>query len=336
MDENLIGHLDSSQIMSSGEKESDFQFYKLSSFLISFMNQLKKSGRSAHTISAYRNDLNLFCEFLLEKKIEPSSYTLPTQDYWIDYLKENGRRSPASLRRAQMSVRSFLHFLVAQGIIERSPMLDIKSPKQPKHQLLTVSGEKFRFLVKSLKQEALVAQDAKAIRDLALILILGECGLKASETANLTWGDIWQQSQEALSSGCLRIVGEHERLIPYCDEVSSALEKLKAVRQELGLSTDLDAKLFFGYLNVSRKTRTSSLHRHGIKFVVYEVCSEILGVPYNSESLRNHAILKWIKKGLDIEKVAMLAGYSSLNSLERFIHNSKIKILNRRKDKKQK
>ena len=60
------------------------------------------------------------------------------------------------------------------------------------------------------------------------------------------------------------------------------------------------------------------MHRHGIKFVVYEVCEEILGVPYNSESLRNHAIMKWLDQGLSVQKVADLAGYSSLNSLDRF------------------
>jgi site-specific recombinase XerD len=319
-----------------------FSFEKLASLLIRFINQMKKTGKSSNTISAYRNDLTLFCEFLTEKQINPDNYTLPSQELWLEFLKENGRQSQASVRRAQMSVRSFLHFLVSEQVISQSPFLELKSPKQPAHVLLTVPHDKFLTLCKTLKSKTMTG-DSKSIRDWTLILILGECGLKASEIANLTWGDVWPDVEEpklesklteksSVSVGCLRVKsGNEERLVPYSAEIAQALELLKEVRANLQLGVDLTSKLFFGYLNVSRKTRTDFLHRHGIKFVVYEVCSEILGVPYNSESLRNHAILRWIGKGLDNEKVAALAGYSSLNSLERFLRSPERKKSSKRK-----
>jgi len=307
-----------------GDAPYAFEFDKLTTHLIRFINQLKKSGRSMNTISAYRNDLSLFCEFLIEKQISPDNYTAPMQDYWVNFLKNNGRISLASTRRAHMSVRTFLHFLVSENIIAFSPLLESKSPKQPTNILLTVPKEKFAALCRTLRVNA-QAGDTKATRDLSLILVLGECGLKASEAANLTWGDVWpdleDEEQGRSVSGCLRVstgVGQ-ERLVPYAGDTAEALSMLREVRKELGLSSSSDSKLFFGYLNVSRKTRTDFLHRHGIKFVVYEVCTEFLGVPYNSESLRNHAILRWLGKGMDNEKVATLAGYSSLNSLERFL-----------------
>lgn len=300
-----------------------FSFSKLSPLLIRFLNQLKKTGKSINTISAYRNDLSLFCEFLIEKQISPDNYSYPAQENWLHFLKENGRNSQSSVRRAQMSVRTFIHFLVAEKIILNSPFLDMKSPKQPAPALLTVTHEKFLTLCRTLKQLAL-NKDEKAVRDWTLILILGECGLKASEASNLTWGDVWPELEDPTTetsiAGCLKVTGNNERLVPYNLEVARALAMLKETREQMSLSTCLESKLFFGYLNVSRKTRTNFLHRHGIKFVVYEVCTEILGVPYNSESLRNHAILRWLAKGMDNEKVADLAGYSSLNSLERFLN----------------
>lgn len=311
-----------------------FSFEKLSLLLIRFVAQLKKNGKSSNTISAYKNDLSLYCEFLTEKQISPDNYSVPTQEYWLSFLKENGRQSQASLRRAQMSVRSFLHFLVSEKVILKSPFLEIKSPKQPSSILLTVPQDKFSILCRTLKQKALTG-DAKAVRDWTLMLVLGECGLKASEVAHLSWGDVWPEVEEPKHNdsvaGCLRVVGEHERLVPYSTELSLALTMLKDVRIQLELPVALESKLFFGYLNVSRKTRTDYLHRHGIKFVIYEVCTDILGIPYNSESLRNYAILKWLDKGLDNEKVAGLAGYSSLNSLDRFL-----KCSNKRKSSKRK
>lgn len=338
MEENLV-HTSTSTVSTFIPTKSvliteHFSFEKLASLLIRFINQLKKTGKSPNTISAYRNDLALFCEFLTEKQITPDNYTLPTQEYWMAFLKENGRHSQASIRRAQMSVRSFLHFLVSEGVITQSPFLETKSPKQPSSVLLTVPHEKYLTLTRTLKAKAL-SGDTKAVRDWALILVLGECGLKASEAASLSWGDIWPEVEEPKNdksiAGCLRIAGDQERLVPYSMEVSQALAMLRQVRTQLSISTELTAKLFFGYLNVSRKTRTDFLHRHGIKFVIYEVCTDILNVPFNSESLRNHAILRWIGKGLDNEKVAALAGYSSLNSLERFLKCTDKKKTSKRK-----
>jgi len=340
MDENLIetaSVVPYKGLFKNVQNQNTFSFETLSILLTRFVNQLKRTGKSSNTISAYRNDLNLFCEFLSEKKISLDDYNMPMQEYWLDFLKDNGRNSQASLRRAQMSIRSFLHFLVSEKIILKSPFLELKSPKQPVPVLLIVPQDKFLSLCKALKQKALQG-DAKAVRDWTLILILGECGLKASEVANLSWGDVWPEVEEPSSgnaiAGCLRVAGEQERLIPYSVELAQALDLLKKIRSNLGLSIELESKLFFGYLNVSRKTRTDYLHRHGIKFVIYEVCSNILGVPYNSESLRNYAILKWLDQGLDNEKVATLAGYSSLNSLERFLRCSAKRKSSRRKMRK--
>jgi site-specific recombinase XerD len=344
MEENLlkpnigsISHQSIALTQNAVVPDEYFSFERLASLLMRFINQMKKTGKSSNTISAYRNDITLFCEFLTEKQINPDNYTIPAQELWLDFLKENGRQSQASVRRAQMSVRSFLHFLVSDQVISQSPFLELKSPKQPAHVLLTVPHDKFLNLCRALKAKTLTG-DSKSIRDWTLILILGECGLKASEVANLTWGDVWPEVEEPkgdkapLVAGCLRIkAGEDQRLVPYSAEVAQALNLLKEVRTNLGLSTALTSKLFFGYLNVSRKTRTDFLHRHGIKFVVYEVCSEVLGIPFNSESLRNHAILRWIGKGYDNEKVAALAGYSSLNSLERFLKSPERKKTSKRK-----
>ena len=79
-----------------------------------------------------------------------------------------------------MSVRTFIHFLVSEKIITSSPFLDIKSPNNLRQPLLTVTHEKYLSLCRTLKQLAL-NKDEKAIRDWTLVLILGECGLKACE-----------------------------------------------------------------------------------------------------------------------------------------------------------
>ncbi|MCA2959143.1 MAG: site-specific integrase [Silvanigrellales bacterium] len=305
-----------------------FQADKLSTYLLRFLNRLKSSGKSSHTISAYRNDLNLFSEFLLEKGFDPRSHGVNLQEEWDHFLHANGRNSPASVRRAFMSVRTFLHFLISEGYIDGSPLLEVKSPKQPSHDLMRCLPAQFRSLANELHKRA-GEGDEKAVRDLALVLVLGLCGLKASEAAQVCWADVMTGGEG--EGGTLRVPGAGERLVPLSRDTRDALVALKDLRARLDLDDGPRSKLFFGYLNVSRRTRTPSLHRHGIKFVVYETCEEILRIPYNSESLRNHAILRWLDQGLTAQRVADLAGYSSLHSLERFARADKALRKPRRK-----
>jgi integrase/recombinase XerD len=212
--------------------------------------------------------------------------------------------------------------LMGEKVLQGSPLLEVKSPKQPAHDLLRCLPSQFRKLTEALSKKASEG-DEKAIRDLALTYVLGQCGLKASEAAKLTWADVLVERagaahQQTPKRGTLRVPTAKERLIPMSPEASAAVEDLRQLRTLLHLEISPHSPLFFGYLNVSRQARTPSLHRHGIKFVMYEVCEEILGIPYNSESLRNHAILRWLDQGLNFQQVADLAGYSSLHSLERF------------------
>ncbi|MBX9702887.1 MAG: site-specific integrase, partial [Silvanigrellaceae bacterium] len=180
----------------------------------------------------------------------------------------------------------------------------------------------------TLKEEALT-QDEKTIRDWGLVLLIGECGLKSTEASHLTWGDIWLEENSVQKDkkygGSLRVPGANERLVPFSHELKAALDMLQEARSRLCLASNLRDKLFFGFHNITRLSPSPALHRHGIKFVLYEVCQRVLNIPYNSESLRNHAIMSWVEQNLSNEKVAELAGYSSLNSLERFLQTSRAK-----------
>jgi integrase/recombinase XerD len=312
-----------------------FRTDKLAPLLLRFLNRLKQTGKSVHTISAYRNDLSIFCHFLADEKIDPRDFQSQFQERWVHFLARHGRKSPASVRRALMSSRTFLHFLIKEKIIERSPLLEAKSPKQPAHDLLTVKPEHYFQLGHTLAKGSEL-NDPKAIRDLALIRLLGECGLKASEAAQMKWSDIHFEGHPdgEPQTVSLRIAGQNERLVKADKPVADALGRLRKARLQLSLSAGPDDKLFFGFLNVSRKLKSGALHRHGVKFVVYEVCGEILNIPYNSESLRNHAILRWLDLGLNNQQVAQLAGYSSLNSLERFRTKTKSQRRPQRRIKK--
>lgn len=293
----------------------------LPGLILKFLECLKKQTKSNHTVSAYKNDLKFFLEFIIESKARIEDFSFPIQEYFSKFLKDKGRQSQASQRRAQMSVRTFLHFLIKEKMIESSPFLETKSPRQPAHSLLLLKDKEYKKLLTVLKRDALL-QDPKSVRDWCLFLLLGELALKASEAANLSFGQILEfsdlNSNRQEDFGYIKVPGEKTRHLPLSKEIRQAFHLLEKARQALGLSTGKDAKLFFALSDIRKTVHSDCLHRHGIKFIIYGISEKVLGVPYNAESLRNRAIKSWLESGLEKEKVAELAGYSSLNSLERF------------------
>lgn len=293
--------------------------------LLRFINRLKYNKKSSHTIAAYRNDISLFIHFLATTGFKPDDFGSDIGAQWQHFLSVQGRRSEASVRRAQMSVRSFLRYLVEEKMIEGSPLIESKSPRQPKHSLCVISETHFQSLAKQLKARALRG-DEKSIRDWALVLILGELGLKASEVCALSWGDVvWDEKSK--QGGIITVRGTAERILTFSKSTSISLTLLKNLRRSLGLGVTYQDKLFFGYLNITRRTRTPDIQRHGVKFIIYEVCNEFLNSPYHAESLRGRAVLSWIEKGYTSEKIAEFAGYSSIHSLDRFVNSREAKEL---------
>jgi integrase/recombinase XerD len=319
-----ISHETPSSPLPIASTPNTFRSDRLSQYQLRFVNRLKSQAKSPNTLAAYANDISLFSLFLLEKQFGPGNFGVNLRQEWEHFLKVHGRHSAASVRRALMSVRSFLHFLVAEKIIHASPLLETKSPEQPKQPLMQCHPQQFQQLVSHLEKQTNVYLEnpesgEKCVRDLALVLALGECGLKASETTDLKWQNV--HLNDLAHSGSLTVAGDTPRIIPFGPSGHLAFSTLKVTRLKLGLASTLEDPVLYGYVNVSRQVRADKLHRHGIKFVVYEITESILGIPFNSESLRNLAIGRWLAQGLTLQQVADLAGYSSLNSLDRFSIN---------------
>jgi len=319
-------------LISSEPSSSHKSPLSLSDLLTDYLESLKKRGHSPHTLSSYGRDLSLFGEFMQQARLSLEGYNAIAQEQFVEFLNKKGRHSAASIRRALMAVRSFFQYIAVQGHLA-SPVLHIKAPQHLKKPLHVPSVSAFESLIEVLRQRAL-AGDKKAARDEALVLLAGVGGLKASELAALTWGDVIcssTTSQEGMGAG-VRVIGEAPRFVPLTGVVSAALQRLGEARIELGLSTQLAEKLFFGYQSVSHVVATAGLERHGVKFIVRTVTREIWGEAYAVEALRAYAILRWLEEGLAWDIIAQRAGYSSLNSLERFVRASRQDLVVKKED----
>src|SRR5512147_1288732 len=101
-----------------------------------FLNHLAaEKGSSENTVSAYRNDLNQFHEFVTkEGHLPDGEWGDLRRDHLINYilwLKEREYAS-ATVARKVAAMKSFCGFLVRSGMVEDNPAEALDSPKVKK------------------------------------------------------------------------------------------------------------------------------------------------------------------------------------------------------------
>ncbi len=86
-------------------------------------------GLSENTITAYRQDLTEFLNFLQQEKID----SWPTEAVEIDAFlarQKDLNKASSSISRMISSLRKFYQWLARQNIQKLNPMIEIDSPKK--------------------------------------------------------------------------------------------------------------------------------------------------------------------------------------------------------------
>jgi site-specific recombinase XerD len=166
-----------------------------------FLGAMTLEGRSAHSIGAYRRDLDA----VLAALDRPLDEVRPKDLRECYRRQQQAGRSPSSINRAIGATRSFFRFLFEEGRLETNPAQALRSirlgpPLAPKH--LTVA-EVQRLL--SLPD----TETAVGRRDRAILMLLNNTGLRVGELCALSRDDV---NLPAEGWGALQIVGKGRRL----------------------------------------------------------------------------------------------------------------------------
>lgn len=257
-----------------------------------------EKGASAHTLRAYRKDLEEFFNYV---KTEPKNIEiLDVRGFIAEQIKGGLKKTSVSRRLA--SIRSFFKFFYREGYTKSNPAKLVSSPKVPKLLPRFLSVDDVFSLVEKPAGIGFIPS-----RDKAILELLYSSGLRVSELSGLNVDDI--DTKEGLVK--VRGKGMKERIVPVG---TKAIQALKSYTLERILLKSKDRALFLN-------RRGKRLTDRGVRRIVVKYARLIgIGGQIGPHTLRHTFSSHLIQAGADLRVIQELLGHSSLSTTQRYTH----------------
>lgn len=264
-------------------------------------------GLSANTLSAYRTDLTdlaMFCAQHAGKRMAQADDRVVGE--YLRHLGETRHMQSSSVLRHIASMKMFYRFALARGIASANPT-DVLETAHVWRKLPDVLG---RGQMEKLLG-AVRPQHPLCLRDQAIVELFYACGLRASELADLTLGDVhWDIA-------VIRVIGKgrKERIIPVGIPALEALEKyVRELRPRLLAVKGFRTERLF----LSRSGRPIN------RIVLWQRMAQIsqaAGLRHiHPHTLRHTFATHLLSGGADLRVVQELLGHSNVGTTQLYTH----------------
>lgn len=272
----------------------------------SFINFLTYEKRcSAHTVTAYKKDLDQFVQFCTivvgEFNVKEISNDLVRG--WGIHLMENGN-TQKTVRRKMAALRSLFKFLMIEGTVTENPARDLILPKVRKKLPGFVEEKSLIHLL----DDGLFSDDFNGIRDKLVITLLYGTGIRLSELLNLKNTDV------DTNSHLIKVFGKRqkERIIPYPRSINILLNQYFEIRnQTIGFTPDS--------LLVTEKGK--KIYEKLVYRIVTANLEKVTSLEKKSPHILRHTYATHLlNRGADLNAVKELLGHSNLSATQIYTH----------------
>jgi integrase/recombinase XerD len=260
-----------------------------------------EKGFSANTLAAYRNDLNQFVDFVESSDGEGDQLDRATIVNFMSHLRER-EYAASTIARRIAAVKSFFHYLQAQGTIHDDPTYALQAPKVGKYVPKSITKEEMERLLQQPK-----VSNAMGMRDRAMLELIYATGLRVTELVSLDVDNL------DLDSGLVTCYGRgsRERIIP------ANRSSLAAVDVYLNKGR---GSLLRGH----EGTDALFLNHHGVRitrqgfWLIIKGYADRAGIesPITPHVLRHSFATHRLRDGQDLKSVQELLGHASISTTQ--------------------
>jgi len=264
----------------------------------SFEAELRRQGKRPRTISSYLSDLRHFATWFTQSNGEafsPQAITILDVRSYKSHLQTVVKFKPATVNRRLAALARYCRFAKSQGLISEDPTSDVQGVRQQKAaRPKALDGIELRRLLREVHKSG-------NKRDIAIVEVLANTGLRVGELAGLAEEDIKlseRKGQVTVRSG----KGAKYRQVPLNADARRALYAYLDVRP-VG-----EAGCFF----VGQ--RGNSLTPSAIWRMVKKY-GHRAGLEISPHTLRHTFGTRLVREnGVDLVSVATMMGHESLDT----------------------
>lgn len=276
-----------------------------------------EDGLSRNTLQSYRNDLQLFADWLGKQSLKNRESLIDaTHSDLLEFLasRVSAKVKASTTSRELSSMKRFYRYLLRQGKISTDPSLNIETPK-----LLRNLPESLTEAEVELLLNAPDLNSSLGLRDRAMLEVLYASGLRVSELINLKY------SQVSQDMGVVRVMGKgrKERLTPLGEESLDWLSRYtRQSRPQLlqGIVTD----------TVFVTSRGGAMTRQAFWYLIKRH-AQTVGIKkhLSPHTLRHAFATHLLNHGADLRVVQLLLGHADISTTQIYTHiaSERLKLL---------
>ena len=253
---------------------------------------------SDHTLSAYRTDLTAFAGYIGDSLLTVRPKGI---ERYIEHLRATQSYKDSTLARKLASVKSLYFYLSARGWIESDPTKPIPSIRVEPRQHDYLTQDEIDTLILAVVSDPSV----QSKRDLVIIRLLTDMGLRVSEVMGLDLADV-NRYQGTLAIGARSLLMPQDVALVMWDYLDHTRQLLAGRRN--------DPALILQY-------RNGRLSRQGVWLILKERAGKagIDPARITPNALRRSFAVNMINSGAAIDDVRDALGHSSIHTTRRYV-----------------
>lgn len=268
-------------------------------WLEKFEEELKQTGKSQNTIISYCTDIKEFLKWFSDTYAKEFDGRILEQDAreYRNYLLNIAKQKPSSINRKMAALKKFNMFLINTGTGIETDIQGISLADIHDREVKTIGRNELNRL-----KRAVYASGNK--RDIALIELLINTGIRVSELVSLTTEDIHLTARNGSQNYSYIVIrngkGGKYREIPLNSQVKKALEEYLTTR------SSLSDKIFIG--------QRGPLRREAVDKIIKKYC-RMAGIEEISAHVIRHTFCtRLMAENVPIAVISKLAGHSNIQT----------------------
>lgn len=262
-----------------------------------------EDGLAKNTLEAYRRDLRLFDEWLLNR--ERALANAQQSDIDGYFAAKHAVSKGSTAYRRQAAFKRFFRWAVRERHIPQDPTVKLMTPRLLDRSIKTLTEAQVEALLGSP-----VIETPLGLRDRAMLELLYACGLRVSELVGLKIVYV------SLADHALRVTGKgsKERVVPFGEVAAQWIARyLKEARPEI-LSGQQSDDLFV-------TSRGSAMTREAFWHIIKKHALHAgISVHLSPHTLRHAFATHLLNHGADLRAVQLLLGHTDISTTTIYTH----------------